>query len=85
VLVPVKVSGGKVIPPTHRVNVPIGHRVRLRVDSDVADEVHVHGYDLKQNVAPGSPATVEFVADQPGLFEVELEAAKLQLVQLEVH
>jgi hypothetical protein len=85
VLVPVKVSAGKVLPPTHRVDVPLGHRVRVQVDSDVSDEVHVHGYDLKKNVAPGAPATVEFVADQPGLFEVELEAAKLQLVQLEVH
>ncbi len=85
VVVPVRVAGGKVVPPTHRVDVPMGQRVRLQVDSDVADEVHVHGYDLKQDVAPGSPATVEFVADQPGLFEVELEEAKLQLVQLEVH
>jgi len=83
--VAVQVAGGKVVPPTHRVDVPIGQRVRLQVVSDVADEVHVHGYDLKQDVAPGAPATVEFVADQPGLFEVELEAAKLQLVQLEVH
>ena len=85
VVVAVRVAGGKVVPPTHRVDVPMGQRVRLQVDSDVADEVHVHGYDLKQDVAPGSPATVEFVADQPGLFEVELEEAKLQLVQLEVH
>ena len=83
--VAVRVTGGKVVPPTHRVNVPMGQRVRLEVDSDVADEVHVHGYDLKKNVAPGAPATVEFVADQPGVFEVELEEAKLQLVQLEVH
>ena len=85
VVVAMRVAGGKVVPPTHRVDVPMGQRVRLQVDSDVADEVHVHGYDLKQDVAPGAPATVEFVADQPGLFEVELEGAKLQLVQLEVH
>ena len=84
VVVAVRVAGGTVVPPTHRVDVPMGQRVRLQVDSDVADEVHVHGYDLKQDVAPGSPATVELVADQPGLFEVELEEARLQLVQLEV-
>ncbi len=85
VVVAVRVAAGKVVPPTHRVDVPMGQRVRLQVDSDVADEVHVHGYDLKQDVAPSAPATVEFVADQPGLFEVELEEARLQLVQLEVH
>ena len=52
--------------------------------SDVADEVHVHGYDVKQDAGAGPPATVELVADQPGVFEVETHEAKLQLVQLEV-
>lgn len=30
-----------------------GDRVRFRVDSDVADEVHVHGYDILRDVAAG--------------------------------
>jgi heme/copper-type cytochrome/quinol oxidase subunit 2 len=82
--VAVTVRGGRVTPPTHRVKVRRGQTVRLRVTSDVADEVHVHGFDLKKDVAAGKTATIEFVADQPGLDEVELEAAGLQLVQLEI-
>jgi hypothetical protein len=80
----VSVTGGKVVPATHREKVPEGDTVRLVVTTDVADEVHVHGYDLKKDVAAGATGTIEFVANQSGLFEVELEAASLQLLQLEV-
>jgi plastocyanin len=80
----VAVEGGKVVPSAHREKVPQGDTVRLVVTTDTADEVHVHGYDLKQDVAAGKTGTLEFVADQSGVFEVELEAAALQLVQLEV-
>jgi plastocyanin len=80
----VAVKGGKVVPSAHREKVPQGDTVRLVVTTDTADEVHVHGYDLKKDVAAGKTGTIEFVADQSGVFEVELEAAALQLLQLEV-
>jgi heme/copper-type cytochrome/quinol oxidase subunit 2 len=44
----------------------------------------VHGYDLKGDVAPGRPAIIEFTANVPGVFEVELEEAGLKLVELQV-
>ena len=72
------VSGGG------RTTVPVGKPVTIRVSSDVADEVHVHGYDLKKDVAPGAPATISFVADIPGIFEVELESRSLKLTDLVV-
>jgi hypothetical protein len=50
----------------------------------VADEIHVHGYDLKGQVPAGGVGTVQFVADQSGVFEVELESRGAQLAQLEV-
>jgi heme/copper-type cytochrome/quinol oxidase subunit 2 len=78
------VEDGQVSPPQARVRVPIGNTVLIRVKSDVADEVHIHGYDLVQEVAAGGSASFEFVADVPGIFEVELENARLPLVELEV-
>ena len=83
-LIQVRVSGGKVQTAERRVRVARGDRVRVQVQSDQADEVHVHGYDLSKPVGPGSPATVEFAADLPGVFEVELEGAKRKLFELEV-
>jgi heme/copper-type cytochrome/quinol oxidase subunit 2 len=80
----VEVTNGKVSPATHRVKVSQGTAIRLRVTSDKADEVHVHGYDIKKDLLAGQQGTLDFTADQSGLFEVELEEAALQLVQLEV-
>ncbi len=64
--------------------VPVGEEVTVRVSSDVADEVHVHGYDRFADVAPGEVAELRFVADLAGVWEVELEEAGVQLLQLEV-
>jgi hypothetical protein len=83
-LIQVRVRGGKVETAERRVRVARGRRVRVQVDSDQADEVHVHGYDLSKPVGPGKPATVEFTAELPGVFEVELENAKRKLFELEV-
>ena len=67
-----------------RVAVDQGDRIALEVQSDVADEVHVHGYDLTGDVGPGGRAEIRFRADVPGIFEVELEERGLLLLRLEV-
>jgi hypothetical protein len=56
----------------------------LRVTSDVADEVHVHGYDLKVDLEAGVPGELTFTPDAAGVFEVELEKKGLKLIELEV-
>jgi hypothetical protein len=58
--------------------------VRIVVDADVSDEVHLHGYDLMADVTPDEPATIDFVANAPGVFEVELEGAGKLLFELEI-
>jgi hypothetical protein len=58
--------------------------VRFRVRSDVADEVHVHGYDLMKDVEPGQTITFSFPATITGIFEIEMENAGEQIAQLRV-
>jgi heme/copper-type cytochrome/quinol oxidase subunit 2 len=67
-----------------RVTIEGDQRVTLIVSSDVADEVHVHGYDLMADVAPGSPARISFEASVPGRFDVELESRAIQIAELRV-
>ena len=67
-----------------RDSVARGRNVVITVTSDVADHVHVHGYDLMADVAPGAPATIRFTADAPGRFEIELEDSGVQIAELEV-
>jgi hypothetical protein len=78
----VGIADRKVTPRIGRVSLARGDRVRLVVTSDVADELHIHGYDQELRLTPGKPATLEFTADQTGLFEVEAHEAKLILFQL---
>jgi hypothetical protein len=83
-LIEVRVTGDRVDTASRRVRVDRGATVRIRVQADRDEEVHVHGYDLSRPVAPGRPAVVEFTADAPGVFEVELEEASLRLFELQV-
>ncbi|MGW0063440.1 hypothetical protein ACWDTT_26350 [Streptosporangium sandarakinum] len=80
--VEITVTGGRVTPPPGRVEVTRGQAVRLVVTSDVADEIHVHGFDLTRRLEPGRPVTLDVVADRTGLFEVETHESGLVLTQL---
>jgi hypothetical protein len=61
-----------------------GSTVTLQVTSDVADEVHLHGYDKHVDVEKGGTARLTFTANLTGVFEVELESRGLRLAQLQV-
>lgn len=84
VVIVIRVEGGTVVGGSQRFDVPLGDAVTLRVTSDVADEVHVHGYDRKVDLVPGVEASLTFEAEIPGVFEIELEERGLQIAQLEV-
>lgn len=67
-----------------REKVEKNHRVVLIVRSDVPDHVHLHGYDIMRDVAPGKPARLPFKATIPGRFEVELEDRGVQIADITV-
>ena len=67
-----------------RETVDKGARVVLVVKSDVADEIHLHGYDISRDVAAGGTVRIAFRATLPGRFEVELEERGVQIADLTV-
>ena len=80
----VQVTGGQASGDTGRVPVAADEHVTLVITSDTADEVHVHGYDLEAELAPGQPTEIAFDATIPGVFEVELHEAGTLLLSLQV-
>ncbi|MEO5575507.1 MAG: hypothetical protein ABIR67_09705 [Gaiellaceae bacterium] len=78
------ITGGKPDGGIARDSVARGRIVVIRVTADVADHVHLHGYDLMADVKPGKPATIRFTATAPGRFELELEDRGVQIGELEV-
>jgi hypothetical protein len=84
VTVTVSVTDGRVTPKPSRVKIPLGSEVELQITSDVDDEVHVHGFDVEKPLEAGVTTTVELLADEAGLYEVEMHETELELLQLEV-
>jgi hypothetical protein len=62
-----------------------GDRISFQVDSDVSDEIHVHGYDLSENVEAGGSVRFDFPASIEGIFEVELEERGEQIAELRIN
>jgi FtsP/CotA-like multicopper oxidase with cupredoxin domain len=61
-----------------------GETVRFRVRHETAEEVHIHGYDIKKDLQPNETVTVSFPASIPGIFEIELEGSAEQIGELRV-
>ena len=78
------VAGGRLVSGPAVIQVARGAEVTIRIHSDRADEVHLHGYDLHARIAPGEAAELKFTADKTGRFEYELHHSHVDLGALEV-
>jgi FtsP/CotA-like multicopper oxidase with cupredoxin domain len=78
------VRNGRPVGGVQKIRVKRGERVRFTVTSDVGDEVHVHGYDLRRDVRPGGSISFRFPARIEGVFEIELETRHVQIAELRV-
>ncbi len=77
---PPLLTGGKVT----KLEAKEGDTVTFRVRSPVAEEVHVHTYDIMKDLEPNKTATVSFKATITGIFEIEFEHAGEQIAELRV-
>jgi hypothetical protein len=67
---------GHTAPEIADIEVEKGDQVRFVVRSDQPDQIHVHGYDIEKEVAPGAPARFSFPATIEGVFEIESHEAE---------
>lgn len=81
------IRGGRIAPDKRTVRVQEGDRVELRWTTDKAVELHLHGYDIRLNVAPGTPRTMSFDAHAAGRFPVGVHGSggHGNIFYLEVH
>jgi hypothetical protein len=78
------VRDGQPVGGVKRPEIDEGKQVVLVVRSNVADHMHLHGYDLLADVAPGQPGRIQFRADVPGRFDLELEDRAVLIAELRV-
>ena len=72
----IRLRGGTVVGGPKRVQATKGDTVRIVVNADAPDQIHLHGYDLYGDAAPGRPARLVFRADIEGIFEIESHVAE---------
>jgi heme/copper-type cytochrome/quinol oxidase subunit 2 len=68
-VVAVAINEGIMSPP--EVTVYEGNQVNLQIISDRPIELHLHGYDLTEEVEPGETADLSFEATDTGRFAIE--------------
>jgi hypothetical protein len=62
-----------------------GGTVDLTVTPAIADEVHIHGYNLEKGTEAGKPVAFHFKANMDGVFEIEVHKPTAnQIAELEV-
>ena len=66
--IPVKVTGGKLVPGT--VQVKHNDMVTLRIESETPGEFHLHGYDIPLEVPGGETIELYFLVDVEGRFPI---------------
>jgi hypothetical protein len=80
----INVRGGEPVGGIRRLSMHKDRRLILVVTADVSDHVHVHGYDVMRDVAPGQPARFDLRTTIVGRFEIELEDRRKLIGQLTV-
>jgi hypothetical protein len=80
----ITVRNGRPVGGVEELSYDSGERIKFVVTADVADEVHVHGYDITRAVGPGRSTRFSFPARLEGVFEVELHDAAQQIAELRV-
>lgn len=77
--------GGKPVGGVASLTVNQGDAIRFTVNSAVADEVHLHGYDIAKDVEAGGSVAFDVPATIEGRFEAELEARHEKILDLTVN
>lgn len=80
----IEVRGGEPVGGIKKLIYRKGETIEFAVVADAADELHLHGYDLTAELAPGRAATMRLEATIEGIFELELHGAHTQIASITV-
>lgn len=81
----VTIEGGKVDPTNAQIQGKVGEPIVLRVNSDAADELHVHSVpEHTFKVAPKPGQQFQFTVDVPGNVEIELHELNRVIATVQV-
>jgi hypothetical protein len=80
----IEVKDAKPVGGVQKLTYKKGGTIDITVNSDTADEVHFHGYDIGKDVEAGGSVQFKVPATIEGDFEMELEEHKEQIADVRV-
>jgi hypothetical protein len=80
----IEVKNAKPVGGVQKLVVKKNGQVTFTVKSDVADEIHVHGYNFMKDVPKDGSVSFDFPAKIDGEFDIELEKRGEQIASLQV-
>jgi hypothetical protein len=80
----IEIEDGQPVGGVQEIEVQKGGSIRFVVDSDIDEEVHLHGYDVAKEVTAGGTVEFDVPATIEGVFEVELEHSVVPIAEITV-
>jgi hypothetical protein len=80
----IEVVDGEPVGGVAELEFTVGDRIRFVVESDVDEEIHLHGYDVYEAVKAGGSAEFDLPATIEGVFEAELHGAVVPVAEISV-
>jgi FtsP/CotA-like multicopper oxidase with cupredoxin domain len=81
----INIQNGKAVSGSTLLKAHEGDEITLEIVSDRSDELHLHGYDLHADLAPGETTTLAFTATRTGRFGMEMHRSHTEVGALEVY
>ena len=84
-VIDVTIKDGNVTPTNQQLQAAVKEQIVIRVNSDTADELHVHSTpDHTFNVEPKPAQSLQFSVDVPGKVDVELHHLNRTVATIQV-
>ena len=79
------IKNGEPVGGIEQLEYSAGEQIHFKVESDISEEVHFHGYEVMKDVKAGGTVSFDMPAEIEGIFEVELEGRKEQIAEITVN
>ena len=81
----IRIQGDALVGEVEQIDVSTGETVRFRVVADQPWDLHIHGYEVEDQIVPGTPLEISFPAEIEGAFEAEVHGAAAEFPIAEIN
>ena len=80
----IRIQGDALVGDVEQIDVNTGEMVRFRVVADQPWDLHIHGFDVEDEIQPNKPLEISFPAEIEGAFEAEVHGGTAEFPIAEI-